>query len=74
MNGGNVLKNITWINIDTQFPDEHKDYLVQYNEYIGINTITGWKITKWSGSFPPANRQIITHYTEVPDYIKNYND
>lgn len=74
MNGGKELNDITWIELQYQKPSEHKEYLIQYNEFFGIEVVRGWKIVKWDGSFPITKRQIITHYTDVPDYIKNYND
>jgi hypothetical protein len=61
---------INWISINDQYPTEHKEYLVQFNEFIGITVIIGWKITYWDGNFSPANRQIVTHFADVPDYIR----
>lgn len=59
---------LEWTEI-SKTPTEHKEYLVQYTEYLGIIPITGWKISLWDGAFHNMNRQIITHYTDIPEYF-----
>lgn len=59
---------IKWIDINNT-PINSIYYLVEFEEYIGINIIKGYKIVKWNNGFYINKYSRATRYAKIPETI-----
>lgn len=65
---------INWLDINYNTPELNKQYIVKYTEYIGSAPIYGFKLSKYIGSFQVSKNYTVTHFSEIPEYITNYEN